>query len=144
LQAHLQLHRRDRKIAFMDPVMDPVDRPSHTSSSESSDRNASKPRKARKRCRGNKPPVKQLDASWRYFNRGAKDLNSRYSATCKPPGCEWRQKQGHIVAMQKHVLHDCRIISAEDRSEATILLGRAALEITMVNLELLALQSLFM
>jgi hypothetical protein len=74
-----------------------------------------------------RPPPRTLSAVWQFFERGEKDQFNRYSARCKVPGCTYVVKQGKVRVLERHVLGGCKMMTAEDRQEATELLEQEAM-----------------
>jgi hypothetical protein len=70
---------------------------------------------------------RQLSAVWRFFERGSKDRNNKYSARCLTPGCRYELTQGKVQKMEAHVLAGCPRMSAAKGLEVREVLRREAL-----------------
>jgi hypothetical protein len=70
---------------------------------------------------------RQLSAVWRFYKRGAKDSNNKYSAVCLTPGCGFKVAQGKVHKLEAHVLVGCDGLSEEKRLEVKEALRRETL-----------------
>jgi hypothetical protein len=68
-----------------------------------------------------------LSAVWRFFERGSKDSNNKYSARCLTPDCRFELTQGKVQKMEAHVLAGCPKMSVAKKLEVKEVLGRNAL-----------------